>query len=96
MLRVNEVITAKEISVVFDDRDIPAGLPKYTERMLLPEGSSGRFLKYLNLDPLDILTLPLVKNGTEKMAPGFSRHSAVTNATLSVSQWLDQGQKANV
>jgi hypothetical protein len=95
MLRVNEVITAEEISIVFDDRDIPAGLPKDTECVLLPEGSSGRLLKYLNLDPIDILALPLVKNGAEKMSPGISRHSAVTN-TLSVWQWFDQGQKANV
>ncbi len=69
MLRVDEVVTRKEVSVVFDDRDITAGLPKDTERMLLPESSSGRLLKYLYLDPLDILALPLVKDGAEKIAP---------------------------
>jgi hypothetical protein len=96
MLRVDEVITRKEVSVMFDNGNISAGLPKDTKRMLLPESSSGRLLEYLHLDPLDILALPLVEDGAEKIAQSFSRHSAVANAAFSVWLRLDQGQKANV
>ena len=84
MLRVDEVITRKEVAVMFDDGDITAGLPKDTERMFLPEGSSGRLLEYLHLDPPDILALPLVEDGAEKIAQGLSRHRAVADAALSV------------
>ena len=96
MFRVDEVITRKEVSVVFDDGNITAGLPKDTERMLLPEGRSGRLLEYLHFDPLDILALPLVEDGAEEIAPSFSRHSAVADAALFVWLRLDQGQKAHV
>ncbi len=93
MFRVNEVITRKEVSIVFDDGNIAAGLPKDTECMLLSEGSSGRLLEYLHFEPLDILVLPLIEDGAEKMAPSFSRHSAVANAALFVWLRLDQRQK---
>ncbi len=96
MSHVNEVITRKEVSVVFDDGNITAGLPKDTQRMLLPEGSSSRLLENLHLDPLDILRHPLVEDGAEKIAQSFSWHSAVANATLSVWLGLDQGQKLHV
>jgi hypothetical protein len=96
MFRIDKVITRKEVSAVFDDRNITAGLPKDTQRMLLPEGSSGRFLKYLNFDPLDILDLPLVKDGAEKITQSFGRHSAGTNSALFIWLRLDQGQKLHV
>ncbi len=96
MFRVDEVITRKEVSVVFDDGNITAGLPKDTQRMLLPEGSSGSLLEHLYFDPLDILRHPLVEDGTEKIAQSFSWHSALANATLSAWLRLDQGQKLHV
>jgi hypothetical protein len=96
MLRVDEVITRKEVAVVFDDRNITASLPKDTECMVLPESSSGCLLKYLHLDSLDILALPLVEDGAEKIAQSFSRYSAAAHTTLFVLLWLNQGQKANV
>jgi len=96
MFRVDEVITRKEVSVVFDDGNITAGLPKDTQHMLLSEGSSGRLLEYLHFDPLDILAHPLVEDGAEKIAQSFSRHSAVANAALFVWLRLDQGEKLHV
>ena len=96
MFRVDEVITRKEVSVVFDDGNITAGLPKDTQHMLLSEGSSGRLLEYLHFDPLDILAHPLVEDGAEKIAQSFSRHSTVANAALFVWLRLDQGQKLHV
>jgi len=95
MLRVDEVVTRKEVAVVFYDGDISAGLPKDTKRMLLPESRSDRLLEHLHFEPLDILALPLVEDGAEKIAQSFSRYSAVANAALSVWLRLDQGQKAN-
>jgi hypothetical protein len=96
MLRVDEVITRKEVSVMFDNGNISAGLPEDTQCVLLTESSSGGLLEYLHFDPLDILAFPLVEDGAEKIAQSFSRYSAVANAALSVWLRLDQGQKANV
>jgi hypothetical protein len=96
MLCVDEVITRKEVAVVFDDRDITASLPKDTECMVLPEGSSSCLLKYLHLDSLDILALPLVEDGAEKIAQSLSRCSTVAHTVLSVLPWLNQWKKANV
>jgi len=97
MLRVDEVITRKEVAVVFDDRDITASLPKDAECVVLAESSSGGLLEYLHLDTLDILALPLVENSAEKIAQSVRRYSAVANvASLSVRLRLNQGQKANV
>jgi hypothetical protein len=64
--------------------------------MLLPESSSNCLLKYLHFDSLDILALPLVKDGAEKIAQSFSRYSTVADAAYSLWLRLDEGQKANV
>jgi hypothetical protein len=96
MFRVDEVITRKEVSVVFDDGNITAGLAKDTKRMLLPESSSGRLLEDLHFDPLDVLTYPLIEDGAEKIAQSFSRHSAGANTTLIVRLGLNEGQKLDV
>ena len=81
---------------MFDNRDITAGLSKNTQPMLLPKGRSGSLLEYLHLDLPDIMKLPLVKNGTEKVSPGFSCHSTVAYATISIRLLLNEGQKTQV
>jgi hypothetical protein len=96
MPSVDEMITRKEIPVVLDDGNIAAGLPEDTQRMLLPEGSSGRLLENLHFDPLDILGLPLVEDGAEKTPQGFSRHSAAADPTVFTWLRLNQGQKGHV
>ncbi len=93
MFRVDEVITRKEVSVVFDDGNITAGLPKDAKRMLLPERSSGCLLEYLHFDLLDILAYPLIEDGAEKIAQSFSRHSAVAHPALLVWLRLNEGKK---
>ena len=84
MFPIDEVIAREEISVVFHDGNIPAGLPKDTQSMLLPEGSPGRLLEYLNFEPSDILALPLVEDGAEEIPPRFGRHSALAQAEILV------------
>ncbi len=96
MLRVDEVVARKEVSVMFNHGNISAGLPKDTERMFLPESSPGCLFEYLHFDPLDIVLLPLVKDGAEKIAQGLRRHRARAHPALSAWLRLDQGQKANV
>ena len=93
MFRVDEVITRKKVSIVFDDGYVPAGLPKDAKRMLLPEGGSGCFLEDLDFDPLDILAHPLIEDGAEKIPQGFSRDSAVAHPALLVWLWFNKGQK---
>ena len=96
MFGVDEVITRKEVSVVFDNGNITTGFSKDTKRMFLPESSSGCLFEYLHLDPFDILALPLVEDGTEKISQNFSRHSAVANTALFAWLRLNQGQKRHV
>jgi hypothetical protein len=68
MFCADEVITRKEVPVVFDDGNIPAGLPKDTQCMLLPQCRSGDLFKDLHVDLFDILAHPLVEDGAEKIA----------------------------
>ena len=96
MFRVDEVIARKEVSVVFNDGNITAGLPEDAKRMLLPEGGSGCLLEDLHFDPLDILAHPLIEDGAEKIAQAFSRHSTVANAAVFIWLRLNQGQKLDV
>ncbi len=91
MLRVDEVIARKEVTVVFDDGNVTAGLPKNTQRMLLSEGCSGGLLEYLYLDLSDIHTLPLVEDGAQKSAESFRRHRALADTPLGVGLRLNQG-----
>jgi hypothetical protein len=93
MFLIDEVITRKEFTVVFDYRNITAGLPKDAKRMLLPERSPGCFLEYPHFDPLDILAYPLIEDGAEKIAQSLSRCSAGANTALIVRLGLNQGQK---
>jgi len=96
MFRVDEVITRKEVSIVFDDGNITASLSKDAKRMFLPEGSSRCFLEDLHFDPLDILAHPLIEDGAEKITQSFSRHSAVADTTLLVWLRLNERQKLDV
>jgi len=96
MFCVDEVITRKEVSIVFDDGNITASLSKDAKRMFLPEGGSGCFLEDLHFDPFDILTHPLIEDGAEEIAQSFSRHCAGAHTTLIVRLGLHQRQKLDV
>ena len=74
MRGINEMIAGKEISVMFNDRNIPTVLPEYAELMLPVQCRIGGFLKYLHFDSPDILALPLIKYSTEKPTKLFPRH----------------------
>ena len=77
MLNVNEMIALIEISVVLDDRNIPAGRAEDAKRMSHPIGRACSFFKALNDDPVHIVPHPLVKDRAEKISevnrPGFHR-----------------------
>ena len=55
VLNVDKMITGKEVSVMLNDGNITAGLPKYTEPMVLSEGSSDCLLEYLHIHLTDIM-----------------------------------------
>jgi hypothetical protein len=65
------MIAGKELPIVFDHGDIPAGFLKDTQGMLLPQGCSGRLLEYLDFYLPDILAHPLIEDGAEKSAKGL-------------------------
>src|SRR5262245_20589304 len=96
MLRGNEVIARIEIPVVFNNRDIPAGGPKNTQRMILSVRRSRRLLEHLHDDVPDIVPYPLVKDGTEKRAKRLSWHGARAHAAG--CHWLpfDKRNKADI
>ena len=94
MCRVDEVIARKEISVVLDDGNVAAYLPKDAQGVLLPEGGSGRLFEHLNCDPLDILAHPFVEDRAEKISPSWSGNTAVADSALSV--WFDERQEFNI
>ena len=96
MLRGDKVIARIEIPVVFDDRDIPAGGPKNTQRMVLSVGRACRLLEHLHDDPPDVLPYPLIKDGTEKRAKRLRRHGARAHAACRSWLPLDKGNKADV
>src|SRR5213593_654302 len=78
MLGGDKVITGIEIPVVLDDRDIPTGGPKDTQRMVLAVCRSRRLLEHLHNDAPDVLSYPLVKDGAEKSAKRLSWHRTWT------------------
>src|SRR6266849_2068347 len=96
MLGGDKVITGIEVTVVFDDRDISAGRPKDTQRMVLPMCRSRCLLEHLHDDPPDVLPDPLVKNGAEKRAKRLSWHRARAHPTFCRRLPLDERNKANV
>ena len=93
MFRIDKVITREKVSVVFDDGNIPAGLSKDTQRMLLPQCRPGHLFEDLNVDLLDILAHPLVEDGAEKIAESFSGYGA--GLTLPSSSGLVQPSGRN-
>ncbi len=78
---------------MFDNRNIAAGRPEYTQRMLLVEGCSDGLFEYLHFDPPDIVVSPLVEDGAEKYSPSFSRNAMVADAAFSVRLRLNHRQK---
>jgi hypothetical protein len=88
---VDEVITGKKISIVFDHGDIAAGFLKDTQGMLLPQGCSGRLLEDLDFYLPDILTHPLIVDGAEKSAKGLRGHGARAYSSINVRPGLHQG-----
>jgi hypothetical protein len=68
---VDEVITGKKISIVFNHGNITASFLKDTQGMLLAQGCSGRFLEDLDFYLPDILTHPFIEDGAEKSAEGL-------------------------
>ena len=85
MFGVDVVVAGKEISIVFDDRDISADGPEDAQRMLLPERRPGRFLENLHFDPADIPAHPFVEDGAEKVAPGFRRDGVRSSPRFGLS-----------
>jgi hypothetical protein len=96
MFSVHKVITRKEVSVTFDDRNITTGLPKNAETGFLPEGCRGDLFEHLHFDTTDILSQPLIENGAEKSSQGFGRHSTAAYAAADTGLTLDERQKADV
>ncbi len=96
MFSVHKVITRKEVSVTFDDRNITAGLPKNAETGFLPEGCCSDLFEHLYFDTTDILSQPLIENGAEKSSQGFGRHSTAAYAAFGSRLTLDERQKADV
>src|SRR5262245_50269925 len=96
MLRGDKVIARIEVPVVFDDRNIPAGGPKNTQRMVLSVSWARRLLEHLHDDTPDVLPYPLIKDGTEKCAKRLSRHRARANTVLCHWLPLDERNKAEV
>src|SRR5215467_14413614 len=82
MLRGDKVITGIEVAVVLDDRHIPTGGAKDTQRVVLSVGRSRRLLEHLHDNAPDVLPHPLVKDGAQKSAKSLSRHRAWAHTAL--------------
>src|ERR671934_136307 len=72
----DKVIAGIEVPVVFNNRNIPTGGPKDTQRMVLSQGWSPGLFEDLHDHPPDVMPHPLVKNGAEKGAKRLRRHRA--------------------
>src|SRR5262249_16750259 len=93
MLGGDKVITGIEVAVVLDDRHIPTGGAKDTQRMVLSVGRSRRLLEHLHDDAPDVLSYPLVKDGAQKRAERLGRHGALAHPAWHM---LDEWNKAEV
>ena len=81
---VDEVIAGKEISIVLDHRNIPAGFLEDAQGMFLPQGLSCRLIEDLDIYLPDVLAHPLIKNGAEKSTEGLRGHGARTHISIRV------------
>src|SRR5262249_17383781 len=93
MLGGDKVITGIEVAVVLDDRDIPTGGAKDTQRVVLPVGRSRRLLEHLHVDAPDARPHPLVKDGAQKRAERLRRYRARPHPALHM---LNEGNEAEI
>ena len=91
MLGDDKVITRIEVPIAFEDRDISAGGPKDTQRMVLSVCRSRGLLEYLYDDPPYVLPHPLIKDGAKKGAEGIRRHGS--RAYTAFCRWLELNQR---
>jgi len=91
MFPVDEVIADKEISIVLNNRNIPAGFLKDAQGMLLPQGCCSRLLKDLNSNLPDILARPLIEDGAKESAEGLGRHGGRAHAFVEIRSGLHEG-----
>ena len=96
MLGVDKMIARIEVPVVFNDRKIPAGAPKDTQRMVLSVCRSCGLLEYLYHDPPYVLPHPLIKDGAEKDAKRISWHRSGAHAPFGGWSQLNQRNEAEV
>jgi hypothetical protein len=96
MLGGDKVVTQIEVTVVLNDRDITAGAPKDTQRMVLSVCRSRGLLEYLYDDPPYVLPHPLIKDGTEKDAKRISRYGSRAHTTFCKWLQLNQGNEAEI
>ncbi len=96
MLGGDKVITRIEVPVVFEDRDIPAGGPKDTQRMVLSVCRSRGLLEYLYDDPPYVLPHLLIKDGAEKNTKRISRHGSRAHTTFCGFLYLNEGNETEV
>jgi hypothetical protein len=93
MFLIDEAIAGKEIPIVFDHRDIPAGLREDTEPMPSAQGCLSRLLEHLDSDLADVLTHPLIQDGAEKSAKGLRGHGQRAYTSINIRSGFHQRQK---
>jgi len=91
MFSVDEVIAGKEIPVVLNNRNIPAGFLEDAQGMLLPQGCCSGLLKDLNSNLPDILARPLIEDGAKESAEGLGRHGGRAYAFVKIRSGLHEG-----
>jgi len=81
---------------VFNDRKIPAGAPKDTQRVVLSACRSRRLLEYLYHDPPYVLPHPFIKDGAEKDAKRICWHGSGAHTPFRGLSQLNQRNEADV
>jgi hypothetical protein len=84
VLRVSEMITREEVTVVFDNRNVTTYWAKDAKRMILPECCPSGLLEYLNFDSPNVFAHPFIENGAQKSAPGISRNGKWADAVFAI------------
>jgi len=88
------MVAGVNIAVMFDDRDIAASWAKEAKGMVLAEGGAGGFFEDLYLDFTDAVGQPLIEDGTQEGAEGFSRNRTITD--VSIGKAFHQRQKTEI